>query len=325
MPGKKRRGAGRAQQNRSLQSRGALRFPARRSKGALMEEYRKTGLSDKTISTLRRSIAGFANLYGTISVRDAYRILRDGMHSPPSPEQFRAFIKVARHDGPFLIMREGELFSDTAGTEAGRQVWILHGSFRHNSDPARYAFLREEQKGKPLYEAPLERVLQYANGKYIEPTPAAENLLAALREQMGDRMTEDKLREMMADAVLRSQQISGPQTMSLVLSVFESRGLSLVGDVDTLNDFLQMIMAFLNSTPRWANRGYTPSQLSAVLYPDGLDPSRVRFSVGPTMRDRLADNPEELEEYRQAVLTSDMPEGPRRSLLAELDDIDGNY
>lgn len=65
-----------------------------------------------------------------------------------------------------------------------------------------------------------------------------------------------------------------------------------------INILLGLIQDFNNNTRLWHNCGWAPRELSAYLTEKGLNPSGPpRLSIGPNMRKRFKDNPEEKEEF----------------------------
>lgn len=291
-----------------------VQLPARHTRGQLMKAYRATGLSEDMVRSLRKSFAGFANLYGSISIRDAYTVLKGAMKDPPPPDKFRAFARAARHDGPYRVLRDDECFQDFEGTKEGRQLWIVHGSLVQPDKRHLYTIVRIQQKRKPLHMAKLSELHRHARDFYLEKTPELWALVETLRKYS----TKDDI-DIMEDVAMLHQR------MQMTLGSYnEDEQMEYLAEkrlVDPTRlsseeraDVLQRVWEFSLNTPCWANRGFTPEKLMKRIL-NGIFSGEYDVAL-----------PIDLVDGMRGIIesTTDLPGEERDILLKRLDELAEN-
>lgn len=287
-----------------------------------MEEYRSTGLDDAMIRSLRRSFAGLANLYGAISIRDAYRVLRGAMKKKaPTQEQFRAFVRVARHDRLYRILRDSEAFRGLDGTPEGRQLWIVNFVLLTNDDSNLYAVLREDQLDKPLYQPSLSELHRYASTTYIMPTPQLDALAETLRELTGQ--SAEYIRGVIS--IMHDLAVFFPDEDwgTTGFRVFSEEGFFYLSRLssDEKELLVQQIRNLCMVTPRWGDRGSPPAVIVADAS-EHIPPENIIFDIPDSLREILLSSSADRKALREMIRSMGLHPNVEQGLLMRVDELE---
>lgn len=148
-----------------------IQFPETYDRRRLNKMYRAAGVPDRKSYLLRNYFCAMANLYGTISLAEAWQLIH--AYHPRgaiTEEQFWTFAELARHeDEGYDIMGLDECFADEP-PHTPQERSIISGIL-FDTDKG-YADMLNWQRGKPLYvPATQEEMLYYADWRYVEATP----------------------------------------------------------------------------------------------------------------------------------------------------------
>lgn len=277
--------------------------------------YREIPLKDTTSRLLRKYFNAAANLYGIIPLRKLYGIISSQNKSLVTKEEFLAFAKIARHEcEDYYILGKSELYYDGPDTDLMEYEVIDIMLIDENLD-SYHEILRGHQ-GKPYYIPGKKEFLAYDNPFYCEDTPEA----AAFRNFLLSKTT---LQEDMMDAVF-TDIYCGVRCMNAgfqeVMNRLNDVGVAFNRKSD-VNAFSEVYTAFHNRVRMQCNRGHTPDELFALLPPEERIPKFI--SLGPNIRQAIADGTMNPNELRQGILTMDMPsEELRMNFLKQIAEIE---
>lgn len=291
-----------------------IQFPETYDRRRLNKMYRAAGVPDRKSYLLRNYFCAMANLYGTISLAEAWELIH--AYHPRgaiTEEQFWTFAELARHeDEGYDIMGLDECFADEP-PQTPQERSIISGILFDTDEG--YADMLNWQRGKPLYvPATQEEMLYYADWRYVEATPWQQKLAAFLMKRMpknwylGER--ERALWEVFFDV-----RVDGD--VHLLLGAAEEWGLVMKRDSE-VEEFVALCVDYTNHARLFSNRGHTPAELSALMPHDFTQ--RQTASIGPRMREALARGTMTVEELREQFRTQEFPhESVRTAFLEELE------
>ena len=291
-----------------------IQFPETYDRRRLNKMYRAAGLPDRKSYLLRNYFCAMANLYGTISLAEAWKLIH--AYHPRgaiTEEQFWTFAELARHeDEGYDIMGLDECFADEP-PHTPQERSIISGILFDTDEG--YADMLNRQRGKPLYvPATQEEMLYYADWRYVEATPWQKKLVAFLMKRMpknwylGER--ERALWEVFFDV-----RVDGD--VHLLLGAAEEWGLVMKRDSE-VEEFAALCVDYTNHARLFSNRGHTPAELSTLMPRDFTQ--RQTASIGPRMREALASGTMTVEELREQFRTQEFPhESVRTAFLEELE------
>ena len=127
-----------------------IQFPETYDRRRLNKMYRAAGVPDRKSYLLRNYFCAMANLYGTISLAEAWKLIH--AYHPRgaiTEEQFWTFAELARHeDEGYDIMGLDECFADEP-PHTPQERSIISGILFDTDEG--YADMLNRQRGKPLY------------------------------------------------------------------------------------------------------------------------------------------------------------------------------
>ena len=277
--------------------------------------YREIPLKDTTSRLLRKYFNAAANLYGIIPLRKLYGIITSQNKSLVTKEEFLAFAEIARHEcEDYFILGKSELYYDGPDTDLMEYEVIDIMLIDENLD-SYHEMLRGHQ-GKPYYIPSKKEFLAYDNPFYCEDTPEA----AAFRNFLLSKTT---LQEDMMGAVF-TDIYYGVRCMNAgfqeVMNRLNDVGVAFNRKSD-VNAFSEVYTAFPNRVRMQCSRGHTPDELFALLPPEERSPKFI--SLGPNIRQAIADGTMNPNELRQGILTMDLPsEELRMNFLKQIAEIE---
>lgn len=281
--------------------------------------YRAIPMRDSTSLLLRKYFCAIANLYGILSVRDAFDLLRRYHPRLFTKEAFLAFSQIARHEvADYYILGHDELYCGAPASDPMDREIIHIGLFL--DEDVSYYDIVAQQIGKPLYIPDRkESLLNYADWYYAEPTPELNALTFFLSARLPKEIRRDLYRQRMAIADLISYLPMDAPIQKLIVLMDEA-GVRLKGERD-MEKFVRLYMACHNTTRLFVNRGHTPYELVKLLPPRADAPPTLTFT--DRAEQLLRSGAVDFDDMRAQIQDTDFPdERLREQHLAHVDRIE---
>jgi hypothetical protein len=283
------------------------------NKTRLCQLYQEKGLTDETCKLLHLYFDAMCWLYGIITMRKAYEIFAEQNPGLITPEAFRAFVEIVRHEEHFYeILNESDIFVD--GQKLDLWDWqlveqsLLMGGFDD------YIRLSREQEGKEFYIPERAEFLKYADEYYSVPTPQGERMF----KYFCKHEKVDRARELFEEVELFA--VMNERDIQYVLDDLDRMGWKLRSRKD-LEEFLSLYTDLFNHTRLVENRGFTPAELQVASGLSG--PARIGF--GPHMVADLKSGKLDINDMREQICKmSFLSDECRQSMLDQLADMEGH-
>lgn len=287
-------------------------WPETYSRRVLNQMYRAIPLTDAASRLLRKYFNALANLYGVVTLRQAYKIISGQNPKLVTLDELLAFSEVARHEceGYYLLGLD-ELYVDGPDSVDPLDRELIDIALIDESLDRYHELLRQHQ-GKPYFIPKKSVLLAYADAFYCEPTPQTVSLRRFLSEQL-------KIEEAKADSIME-ELIYGCRCLDAgiasVLQRLNQMGITFKKK-SAADEFMMVYQEFHNNTRMQANRGHTPNELLSLYPPEQQIPQSISF--GPNIRKEIADGSIQVGDLRQQILSAQLPnEDLRIGLLKEL-------
>ncbi len=292
---------------------GCVDIPETYTRRQLNALYREIPLKDTTSRTLRKYFNAMANLYGIITLKEAWKIISKQSPSLVTEKEFLAFAEIARHEcEDYYLLGEDEIYVDGSKKPVWEREIIDVTLFDEDISP--YHETLRIQQGKPYFVPEKKQLLCYDDPFYCENTPETLALKKFLSEAFA--LDEDKLNAIFIDILYGTRCKTAD--FSSIMNRLHELGLEFSSEAD-LHRFVELHQQFHNHTRMQCNRGYTPDELFQMQPPEDRMPKSI--SLGPNIRKAIADGTMDANEFRKSILTMDMPsEELRFNLLKELAD-----
>ena len=206
--------------------------------GAIMPEIEAN-------SVLRRYVMSVLNLYGVVSIDWAVELYNKYHQDVLTEERLVAFMKKDMRIACQSKVMEGYLVEET--------IYALDKNNFHD-------FLKVIID-KPYYTPSKELLVALEDETFYENTVAVEKLKAYLRANI----TQDE--EMIEEAVTAVSMIARVdsdrtgKTTELMLEEIANIGIEFK-DLGQVNEVIKLLVAVVNNTRKWINKGFTPNELS---------------------------------------------------------------
>lgn len=273
-----------------------------------------------TVDVLHKYYAAFSNLYGSIQLKDAWKILKQ-FEPKIHKKQFLEFSSIVRReDVPYCIFEIDELYCDEPRRAEERFIinkeLILDGYYKLT----RVYRLHALQCNKPYYNKP-DLLEVAAHPRYDKDLiPFIANMKFTDGEQKGKRFCEavfltkyeevdikfykskakkQKLLEKasipFSEKLIRELQISVEFDDNPI--AFMSRYFDDIGYVfeskKQMEKFFSIVTEYMNKSHLWCNGGYSPSELHRIM--GGGLPKAI--SLGPGIKNAIADGQIDYNEF----------------------------
>lgn len=292
-------------------SRSSIHFPDIYSRKKLNTLYREIPLKDTVFRTLRKYFCAMANLYGRISLKDAYGIITSQTPSLATEEEFSAFAKIARHecDGYFILSPDDLSPSYTAFSCVFEWELIDRNLLEDNFDL--YFKISLKQGNLPYHIPEKAQFLLYADAFYYDETAQSKELQEFLRTRMNLNTG------MCSDAY--AEILYGIRYLDADIIMIQNR-LSQMGicfrSEDTMRCFADLYQNFYDTTRIQCLRGATPAELRPLSV-SGI--YRDTISLPSTIRKAFENGSITAEDLRDSILTMQFPsEDDRFRLLMDV-------
>ncbi|WP_302118531.1 hypothetical protein [uncultured Limosilactobacillus sp.] len=206
--------------------------------------------SETTDELIKNYFAAFANLYGRISCDQAYRIIC--RQNPELKLASTKFVDLAER----LTYQSDELNFLVDQSQAQPQI-IHHTLLSH---PDKLMWLSDQTMGMPFAILRKPKLLKYAENEYFEPSPSLKALMNFYQDVLEIPKKEIERYVKITVSIIRTwtdDKISG--IYSTVNDALLDDGYGCVNH-EMLEEFIQVLINLYNDTPRWALRGFAPSQ-----------------------------------------------------------------
>lgn len=266
----------------------------------------------EAVASMHCYFEAFANLYGSIQLRDAWEIYKQ-FNPKTQKKQFMVFSSIARReDVSYYIYEVDELYSDERRIDTER--YIIHKSLISNGyyKYDRAYRLHKAQLDKPYYNK-TDLLIVAAHRHHDDELRAfIENIEFISGEQKGKSFADAvfytknekfDLDYYKSEATRKKIQVEGNRPFSekvmdhIVLSA-EFSDNPIKSAIGFLNDndyefesqkqvekFVLLFQKFLNHSHLWRNCGYSPSELHA-MYPQQIPKA---ISLGPGIQKAIAE------------------------------------
>lgn len=276
-------------------------------------KYKQLGLPDETVDLLHRYFSAFANLYGRLSLKDAYQIIIK--HNPKllTFEKLYEFSGIVRRENQYyFIVDQNELWTDMTAAPESREI-VADDLLIFDDEP--YYELVKAQHGKPLYIPPKEALLLYEDDGYFEKNQFTVQLETFLKKEK--KLYGENLENMMCDLILPINISDNP--MEDALKTFDRCGMEF--NDKQAEAFVEIFYNIHNHFRKRSNRGYTPSELLMLLPKTGKPPKIV---LGDNIRQMIHNGEVSVFDMPNSIIGSEnLPPQTKLELLAQLAEING--
>lgn len=280
----------------------------------------------ETVAVLHRYFMAFADLYGSIQLKDAWKVFKQ-FEPKIHKKQFIEFSSIVRReDVPYYIYEIDELYCDERRLDTER--FIIHKDLVMNGygKLSRVYDLHEAQLGKPYYsQSDLLTVaahrhhdtelrdfvnkMKFTKGKY-KGKSFAKVVFITKHEQFDldyykSAATRKKIQE-------KADRPFSEKFISRLVLMAEFSDNPVISAMNYLNDndyefesekqaekFFSLLQDFMNNSHLWRNCGFTPTELFA-MQPQQMPKT---ISLGPGIQKAIAtgqiDREEIIEKFRE--------------------------
>ena len=220
----------------------------------------------------------FANLYGIIPMKKAYRIIeKQNPELKLTKEQFAEIVNTLNIDGKYYdILSEDQVYDENAEDCDLFDKLLMAEYIWAFGDPENYEKLVYEQGDRPFYVPDKDELLKYEDEFYYEKTKHNYNLENYLRDDLGltnyEVVAEDFAGMLMIDNRKPDEVISDLRRMSKPkFKDFANR--------EQAQKFFMLYTNLRNHTRMHTHRGHTPFELDDCYQVDYVVEDGVPFKV----------------------------------------------
>lgn len=267
-----------------------------------------SGWNPDTVKKLYTYYEAFANLYGSVQLKDAWKVFKK-FEPKIHKKQFMAFSDIARRDDvPYYIFEIDELYCEEKRIIAERiivkkdLVFSGYGKYRFVYD------LIERQLYKPYYDKPdlLDAAQHPFYDKGLKPfidkmkftdgdnegKLFSELYILDHEEKFSLGYYKDKHKK---EVILKNADIPFSEKfytqiiwnvnfsispLKPILNYLDKNGFTFESTKQA-DEFVKLLMDFINNSHLWCNCGYSPKELHSVLYGNKNSvPKAISFGSG---------------------------------------------
>lgn len=282
------------------------------SQQTINKKYKQLGLPEETVDLLHRYFAAFANLYGIISLADAYGIVNKQNPDMITFEKLYEFSNIVeRETHYYYIVDRNEMYSNAVASPETREIVADH---LLDVDEEDYFVLKERQQGKPIFIPEKDVLLKYEDDLYYEETPYAKALEQFfVRKHITGEMLLDVMTELVLSVVFDDDIIEDAFDTLERLDIELTRA--------EVNIFLDLYRDFANNTRMPSNRGYTPTELGKLF---GKTKKVPEIVLGDNVTELIRSGKLSGMEFMDGIIASDLPSATKRDLLMQISRISGS-
>ncbi len=236
--------------------------------------YREAGLKQKQIRLLRDCFQIAANLYGVISIKDAYKVLSSYFNDIVSKDAFFAFAEIAAHEGENYVIMGLKGLEGKKDTTVVAEKLLFHIDYLFRDGWTDFNDTLFGGKKHPFYTLSYEEFLKYKDTFYYEATMPAVNLNLFIGEH--STLDAEGIRDLVG-ALAWDFRIGNMNLQDVFTTLAEF-------DVDICDgeqeEFIRLIIDFHNNSRKHALRGYTPQERMNAETSRPLKISDLSFGPG---------------------------------------------
>ena len=225
------------------------------------QSYKDLGFNLNHIKTLDNYFDAIANLYGVISLKDAFKIIRKQTTLKYPDKLLLKFAEQKNHEAHHYTIVTIDNPNDTPTLEND----IVNLDLLTDSDLHNYNYTKQCQQGKPLYIPDKTTLLKYKDYAYFEPNEALTQLENYLKRNAyfygGNRLSKIILKSMIP-RIRCEDGINELLTTLLHHIILISPS---IPQEEFLQQTVQLLSDVINTTRIWPNRGFTPRELASPL------------------------------------------------------------
>lgn len=228
------------------------------SEKKLRRLYSELPVNKEAVAKLRRYCTAVARVYGVAPVTLAHELYCK-YEEPLKLEDYLACVEVFRHEELcFAVLGSESLYQlEAPSAPADREIVY---KFLLLEGPEMYYFITDLRAQKPMFPIQREELLDYAEDSSIPKTLQAQAMLHFLIKELRDKDSAEKLTFLLTCMAAAECHISN------VMEVLEEIGIIL--KPETLRKFLDLYKELNNHTRKFANCGFTPSELFSNSKPN---------------------------------------------------------
>ena len=220
----------------------------------------------------------FANLYGIIQMKKAYRIIeKQNPELKLTKEQFAEIVNGLNFpDKYYVIWSEEEVYDENAeDCDLFEKLLIAEYVFAFG-DPDNYERLVDEQGDRPFYVPDKDELLKYEDDFYYEKTKHNFNLENFLRDDLGLTNYEIVAEELAGMLLIDDYE---PDKVIKRLSVMCKPKFKGFANKEQAQKFSILYTNLRNHTRKHTHRGHTPFELDDCYEVDYVLENGIPFKV----------------------------------------------
>lgn len=218
-------------------------------------ELKQKGLTAEDIKLLDTYFESMSNLYGVISLQDAFNIIQKQTHYHFAEKQFLAFARLKNNEFPDYTI--GTLSHFKTIIDLDNDI-VNNRLLKRNTSP--YKYIKQGQEDKPIYIPSQSELFKYKNEKYLDDTTILKPLTNFLSKHAmifnGYIPAKEFVREFALN--MKGDIDISSEVESLLRSVTHIQGYN---EETFLQKLVGLVQDLHNQSRLWANNGYTPEEL----------------------------------------------------------------
>lgn len=225
-----------------------------------------------------RYFDAFANLYGIISMKRAYRIIeKQNPELNLTKEQFAEIVNdLDFPDKYYVIWSEEEVYDENADETDLFDKLLISDYILTFGDPADYEKLKFEQGDRPFYVPEKDELLKYEDDFYYERTKYVVNLENYLRDDLGLRNYRGIVEDFVGMLTIDDDE---PDEIISMLRRMGAPKFKEFSSKEQAHKFFMLYTNLRNHTRKHTHRGHTPFELDDCYTVDGIIENSVPTKV----------------------------------------------
>lgn len=211
-------------------------------------------LTTKDISLLDRYFEAMSNLYGVVSLQDAFVIIQKQTSNRFTEKQFLEFARLKNDEYPnytIATLDPLKTFIDFENDIVNNELLNI------NNSP--YKYIKRAQADKEYYTPPQSELLKYSDKHYFDNPELLKPLTTFLNNHAIIYNGYFSAKEAAQDfAIDLKRAVATIPIEPLLRSI---TGIKNYNEEEFLQKLAKLVQDLQNNTRLWANRGYTPIEL----------------------------------------------------------------
>lgn len=216
----------------------------------------------------------FANLYGTVSMKRAYRIIeKQNPEMELTKEAFaEAVAALDLSEAAYAILSESELHDETADEPDVFKKHLI-AEYLLFGDAEEYEDLASAQEGRSFYAPEKEELFRYTDDFYFEKTRQSAALEAFLTDELGLTNADEILEDL--ELMLRIDEREETAAFAEIKRIAQPK-FKRFSSPEQQKKFRRLYTDLRNHTRKHTYCGHTPFEMDDCRLPDGdVAPNRA--------------------------------------------------